>query len=370
MFKTLEGVWGKVDAIEAVRLATSRDPLATLGTYTVEKDSKKDTPRTAIDTVAAQCEHDAQTLGGEQRYELKAYVQIKKGVGRNQTVSEEIKILGRIKFGKPDEGGSVGATLKEVTGVMKAMGEHQQSAADAENQRMENLGKGFELMMTMMQHMTEATAQTQAVNANMVRMHELTLQDTKEQRQEKREAMQAQYEMEMDERKITKLVGFGRELLIPLVPGFLDLLGGLAFKMKVDAAQKARDAGINVETPKPPDPASRTPPPPPSDEDGTITVEQQSVIAQELLLILERLPKAGLDQLKESMGEDAWGLFKSTMEADTDDEALGRLRKLPDAVANLTEERKLAMFSALAMLPSMYQVRLNTLLERYQIRFR
>jgi hypothetical protein len=350
VFKAIEKAGKALRAVEIIRKAGRDAPMASLGTYTVEES---DNPRTIADAAASACQEDAEALGGEQRYELKGMVE--KGRGANK--QEDVVPLGVLKFGTPSGGDKeISSTLKEVNVLIKTMGEARLKDAETEDARLDSLAKGFQIQTGMMQALAEAAEKQNIVNANTVKMFELRIAAEKDERQERREAKEESDRIAYEERQDQRVFGLLNSIgarVSPLLPGLFAAVAmkiqADAFKTQVDAATKAKEAGINVEPPPPPPDPAEAPQPA---EPGNVTITQESPMAAELQNALGALNKKQLDGFKKIVGEDVWSIFVAAMAADTDTECAAILRRTPLAVRELGSDGIARIMSALQKLPA------------------
>ncbi len=335
LHKNLESVFGKTTVIEIQRVTSGR--VLNLGTYTIEKD---DTPRGVVDLLAQTCKEDADTCGGEQRYEFRAVILTKRpGKGSE----EEIKSLGRLRFGEFDPGlaNPSGSVIKETAQLVKSLGDANEKAAEAEGRRMDAMNKGVELMANMMGVMAEATEKGQAINANAVRMFELKIADDKEQRAEtaEREARAEERAAEQwhSERTFGLLNRIG-DALRPFVPGIMQ---GVILNMHVNAATKAKSEGFDVSG----FPGAGPPPPPSTPAE---TVRQVHETRDELVQLISSLSKADTTKVKKAVGEDVYALLVAASEAVDDHECFAILVKLRDVIEEMGE-KAIAMFGQVSI---------------------
>lgn len=359
VFKNIEKIGKSLKAVEIIRKASRSDPQVSLGTYTVEAD---DTPRTIADAAAEAARLDADTIGGEQKYELRGYVQKPR---RGGGVDEQQEPLGVLRFGVADTGDKqISNTLREVTAVIKQMGESSTKAAEAEDARMESLNKGFIIQTQMMNALAEAADKQNLVNANTVKMFELRIGAEKEERQERREAADEQARLAYEERQDARVFGMLNSIgqhMKPFLPGFFQ---ALAYRMTVDAACKAKEAGITVEQPPAPEPEAEAPA-----EPGNVTITQESPMAKELMTVLDGIGTKKQQTMRKTIGEDLWSILIAAMGADTDNEFCSILRKMPSALKSLGTEAINNLMQAIGKLPPPVQMQLNDIFQRAGVDF-
>lgn len=316
--KALLAAWPRAKRVEAVRLGGGRAPKQRLGEGMIEPG---DSAEGVIEELASQCHADAEALGGDERtYEIQVF--LVRSTRKPDMGDLEMKVLGRLKFGNPeavDRGG--GGLLKEVSAIFKGYGEAQTQIAAADQKRLEAIGTGFDVMAKMLEGMSAVTEQTAAVGANHVKMFELKVMDEKERRQEAREEAQAQAQAEAeaarDARTLELLTHIGNkasEVLAQMLPTII-------FKMKVDAATKAKEHGITIE--EPPD----APPPEPSPP-VTVTQVVKTETRDELASMLGSLNAQQKGKIKKATGDDIWSVLVAASEAPDDDQCIAILLKL------------------------------------------
>lgn len=324
VFQAMQQHWPGLKSLEIVRLQSGRDPRASLGVYVREEN---DNPRGIVDNIAEICSANADQLTGEQRYEIVAFV-MKKG-RRQGEEKEESFVLGRLKFGTGSSGdAAVGGLVKEVTQLVKGLGDSQERIAEADHKRMQTLSAGFDLQARMMTSMAEGMEKGASMNAHAVRALELTLADGREQREaaEAREFQRAQFESE--ERQHDKTLTLLRDIGAHAMPLLSVLAPALAYKMKVDAATKAKEHGVNVEPP--PDPP---PPQPPKPAPQKAKIEQVTVghIAERFF----RDHGAHTDELRAIAGDDIIDLLLALSKIPGDNEQFAICVKLKAIVDKL-----------------------------------
>lgn len=371
--RALEAAWPRVLRVEAVRLPGGRAQKMRLGEGSI--DRKTDNAPSVMEEVAAQCAADNDALGGEERtYEIQVWL-IKNL--RKPDLGEEMKILGRLKFGTPEAGDrATGGVMKEVAGIFKGYGEAQAQIASADEKRMGAINSGFEIMAKMMEGTAAIAEQTAAVGANHVKMFELKITDERERRQEAREEAQMNARAEAEERADMKRMAMLEKMGSAAEKILEKALPTILFKIQVDTACKAKEAGIKVESPDDSSQQQQTAQQKPAEQKrpagaqpGDTIVVQLCPMSAELGQILDAAPENVREAIAEAAGDQIWDLFCAAMCKTEDNECRATLLAIQDYYKKLTKPKRQNLLMALAQLGAGPAMQLNALFQRIGLKF-
>jgi hypothetical protein len=315
--------WGKITAILVTRL--SKEGAVELGWQTPDKD---DTPSTVTKQISEAANEDAEEAGGRFKYRVTVRG-MKKPPGKNQAEVETTLFVHTFDMGKGDPSETGGATmLKEASAFVRAQAEAGERNASAIKTMSEVQVGVLQAQGAYMSQLMEIGDKRNSVGPHHVRMLEIQmeenqrLRDREDERSERREERASEDASDMRRAQIinsagSKLSSWGDRFLPAILPGIVDNLKAAAFKKNVDAAIRAKEAGINfgnapepTPTPTPSEPASEP-------EPKKATVIQISQLAKELDDILGGVSEENIAAIEEAVGSNIWDLLVAAGSAKT-----------------------------------------------------